>query len=56
MKTFNKATFKENGKLLKIIGFQQDVTEQILAQNQALHLEENFSIIEGLVFAARPVG
>lgn len=47
MKTFNKATFKENGELLKIIGFQQDVTEQILAQNQALHLEENFSIIEG---------
>jgi PAS domain S-box-containing protein len=46
MNTFNKATFDENGDLLKVIGFQQDITDKVMAKDEALRLTENFNIIQ----------
>ena len=37
----------ENGELVRVIGFLQDVTDEVLLKKEALRLEENFSFLEG---------
>jgi len=44
--TFSKGLFNYNGKLIKITGFNQDVTEEEINKRKSERLTENFSIIE----------
>ena len=42
----NKGLFDENGKLIRIIGFLQDITEETLTKKEAIQLKENLETIE----------
>jgi two-component sensor histidine kinase/PAS domain-containing protein len=44
--TYNYATFNEKGEMIKVVAFQQDVTEKVLMEREALRLTENFSLIQ----------
>ena len=46
IQTHNKAIFTNQGELIRIIGFIQDVTEEKLAQNEASRLTNNFNLIQ----------
>ncbi len=52
--TYNKGTFDENGKLIRIDAFEQDVTEETIINMEAQRLADNFSVIQetGKIFIA----
>jgi two-component sensor histidine kinase len=43
---YSKGIFNSEGELVKVVGFQQDVTEQSLLQKEAMELKENLEYIQ----------
>ena len=44
---YAKATFDDEGEFIKLIAFEQDVTDEVLVKEEALELKENLDIVGG---------